>query len=41
MKMDCASGFGATTVVTATFGLVAVSRVLLKIAERGARARPA
>lgn len=38
MKMDCASGFGATTVVTGTFGFVAVSRVLTKIAERGARA---
>ena len=38
MKMDCASGFGASSVVTATFGLVAVSRVLVKIAERGARA---
>ena len=38
MKMDCASGFGATTVVTATFGLVAVSRVLQKLVERGARA---
>lgn len=38
MKMDCASGFGAVTTVTATFGLVAASRVLKKIAERGARA---
>ena len=38
MKMDCASGFGASSVVTATFGLVAVSRVLVKRAERGARA---
>ena len=38
MKMDCASGFGATTVVTATFGFTAVSRVLKKIAERGAKA---
>ncbi|KUE78523.1 sulfur acceptor protein CsdL [Aeromonas schubertii] len=38
MKMDCASGFGAVTPVTATFGFVAVSRVLKKIAERGARA---
>ncbi|MNT80085.1 tRNA threonylcarbamoyladenosine dehydratase [compost metagenome] len=37
MKMDCASGFGAVTPVTATFGLVAASRVLKKIAERGAR----
>ena len=38
LKMDCASGFGATTVVTATFGFTAVSRVLKKIAERGAKA---
>ena len=38
MKMDCASGFGATTVVTATFGFTAVSRVLKKLAERGAKA---
>ena len=37
MKMDCASGFGAVAPVTATFGLVAASRVLKKIAERGAR----
>ena len=37
MKMDCASGFGAVTPVTATFGLVAASRVLKKIAERGAK----
>lgn len=38
LKMDCATGFGATTVVTATFGFAAVARVLKKIAERGARA---
>lgn len=41
MKMDCASGFGAVTPVTATFGLVATSRVLKKIAERGARSERA
>lgn len=34
MKMDCASGFGATTVVTATFGFVAVSYVLKKLATK-------
>ena len=34
MKMDCASGFGATTVVTATFGLTAVSYVLQKLADK-------
>ncbi len=38
LKMDCATGFGSTTVVTATFGFAAVSRVLKKIADRGARA---
>lgn len=31
MKMDCSSGFGATTVVTATFGFVAVARVISKL----------
>ncbi|MCG9695607.1 tRNA cyclic N6-threonylcarbamoyladenosine(37) synthase TcdA [Shewanella sp. Isolate11] len=34
MRMDCASGFGAVTVVTGTFGFVAVSRVLSKIAAK-------
>lgn len=34
MKMDCASGFGATTVVTASFGFVAVSYVLKKLAAK-------
>ncbi len=34
MKMDCASGFGATTVVTATFGFVAVSHVLKKLSGK-------
>ncbi|WP_257275737.1 MULTISPECIES: tRNA cyclic N6-threonylcarbamoyladenosine(37) synthase TcdA [unclassified Endozoicomonas] len=33
-KMDCASGFGATTVVTATFGFVAVSRIIKKIIDK-------
>lgn len=33
MRMDCASGFGAVTVVTGTFGFVAVSRVLKKLAR--------
>ncbi|WP_263082006.1 tRNA cyclic N6-threonylcarbamoyladenosine(37) synthase TcdA [Endozoicomonas sp. Mp262] len=31
MKMDCSSGFGAATVVTATFGFVAVARIIKKI----------
>ncbi|WP_428847806.1 tRNA cyclic N6-threonylcarbamoyladenosine(37) synthase TcdA [Shewanella abyssi] len=34
MRMDCASGFGAVTVVTGTFGFVAVSRVLTKLAAK-------
>lgn len=33
-KMDCASGFGAATMVTATFGFVAVSRIIQKIVEK-------
>ena len=32
--MDCASGFGAVTPVTGTFGFVAASRVLLKLAAQ-------
>ncbi|GLP97292.1 tRNA cyclic N6-threonylcarbamoyladenosine(37) synthase TcdA [Paraferrimonas sedimenticola] len=34
MRMDCASGFGAVTPVTGTFGFVAASRVLAKLAKR-------
>ncbi len=34
MKMDCSSGFGAVTQVTATFGFVAASRVLKKLADK-------
>lgn len=37
MRMDCASGFGAVTVVTGTFGFVAVSRVLTKLAAKAQR----
>lgn len=33
MRMDCASGFGAVTHVTATFGFTAAARVLKKLAE--------
>jgi len=33
-RMDCASGFGAATVVTATFGFVAVSRIVAKLIEK-------
>ncbi|YCH29839.1 tRNA cyclic N6-threonylcarbamoyladenosine(37) synthase TcdA [Erwinia sp. D4-22] len=36
-RMDCASGFGAATMVTATFGFVAVSHVLKKILAKAAR----
>lgn len=32
-KMDCSSGFGAITTVTATFGFVAVSYVLNKLSQ--------
>jgi len=34
MRLDCNSGFGASTCVTASFGFVAVSRVLAKLAEQ-------
>lgn len=36
-KMDCASGFGATTMVTATFGFIAVSHVLKKMMAKASR----
>lgn len=32
MRLDCSGGFGAVTVVTASFGFAAVSRVLKKLA---------
>ena len=32
-KMDCTSGFGASTMVTATFGFVAVARVVKKLTQ--------
>jgi tRNA A37 threonylcarbamoyladenosine dehydratase len=38
MRLDCSAGFGATTVVTASFGLAAVSRVLQKIAAKANQA---
>lgn len=34
-RLDCESGFGACMTVTATFGLVAVSRVLARLAQQG------
>ncbi len=36
-RLDCSGGFGAATCVTATFGFVAVSRVLKKLVERAER----
>lgn len=33
-RMDCASGFGAATMVTATFGFVAVSRIIAKLSAK-------
>lgn len=36
-RLDCSGGFGAATCVTATFGFVAVSRVLKKMVERAER----
>ncbi|HSG51179.1 MAG TPA: tRNA cyclic N6-threonylcarbamoyladenosine(37) synthase TcdA [Rheinheimera sp.] len=33
MRLDCSGGFGAVTVVTASFGLAAVSKVLKKLAQ--------
>ena len=36
-KMDCTSGFGSATMVTATFGFVAVSHVLKKMMAKAAR----
>ncbi|MCW8886959.1 MAG: tRNA cyclic N6-threonylcarbamoyladenosine(37) synthase TcdA [Motiliproteus sp.] len=34
MRLDCASGFGASTCVTATFGFVAVARLVDKLIDR-------
>ena len=36
-RMDCSSGFGAATMVTASFGFVAVSHALKKFLARAAR----
>lgn len=41
-RMDCASGFGAATMVTASFGFIAVSRVIQRLlAKAQARAQEA
>lgn len=37
MKMDCASGFGASTVVTASFGFVAAARVINKLCAKASQ----
>lgn len=37
IRLDCSGGFGATTVVTASFGLAAVSRVLRKLAAKASQ----
>lgn len=34
VRLDCSGGLGASTAVTASFGLAAVSRVLLKLSEK-------
>lgn len=34
VRLDCASGFGASTCVTASFGMVAASRVINRLAKR-------
>ena len=34
MRLDCSGGFGAVTVVTASFGMAAVARLLQKLAKR-------
>jgi tRNA A37 threonylcarbamoyladenosine dehydratase len=36
-RMDCASGFGAATMVTASFGFVAVSHALKKMMAKAER----
>lgn len=37
MRLDCSGGFGATMVVTASFGMAAVARLLQKLAARAER----
>lgn len=41
MRLDCSSGFGAVTVVTASFAFVAVSKVLKKLADKAETAASA
>ncbi|MBB3191441.1 tRNA cyclic N6-threonylcarbamoyladenosine(37) synthase TcdA [Halomonas cerina] len=40
-RLDCAEGFGAATFVTGSFGFVAASRVLTRLARRATEASPA
>ncbi len=37
MRLDCSGGFGAATVVTASFGLTAVSKLLIKLISKHER----
>lgn len=37
MRLDCSGGFGAVSVVTASFGLAAVSKLLVKLVSKGER----
>lgn len=39
MKLDCAGGFGAVMMVTATFGMVAAARAVERLAD-GRALRP-
>lgn len=41
MRLDCAGGFGACTSVTASFGLVAASRILERLARKANRTQQA
>lgn len=40
LKMDCSSGFGAVTMVTASFGFIAVSHALKKMIAKDLRLNP-
>lgn len=39
MRLDCSGGFGATMVVTASFGMAAAARLLQKLAARAERTK--
>lgn len=39
-RLDCASGFGAATFVTGSFGFAAAARVMARLAKRAARDTP-